>query len=303
MTVVGGDADYLDATAKVALQMPPWSKSVIGVDLGPSAFDLALPVPAHALPLIEELDPEFVEGYVVREGGRGSQQQGTTAADEGVFELRGQPVDGDLKDETQDDQNEKEVLDGRPIKESESTEGGEGRTLIVAGVVNVPHLRIYSPAKLRRLKLSGQPEQQATAVLFAPPKTRDGVDLKVGTRELMSRYVNGQTSHVVVLSNSMTSQNALLQGFLKDFRVEVDIAGSEKPFIHEVLISVKVRSALPSPSMQRGGRESTRCFEARRFLQLRGLAPFVEAVTVFENPTDVSIKFLYADLETFFQGG
>ncbi|CDJ43864.1 hypothetical protein ETH_00032745, partial [Eimeria tenella] len=96
----------------------------------------------------------------------------------------------------------------------------------------------------------------------------------MGTRTLMSNFVNGKPTLLVVRSNALTTQNPFLIPFFQTFRVQTFVQGTQKPLIKEVGITVKFRN----------------------------FQPLIEAVAVFENPTATTIKFRYAKLETFFNG-
>lgn len=192
MMVVGADEEFLDAVAKVRLQMPG-DNCVIGVDLGPIALDLDIPIPADVLPFLGDVDEQF---------------------------------------------REQNILMTDPLG-----------PLITTGIVKFDQLVIPSPAKRRKLLKKMQEENpggailpdEVRAVLFAPVKTKDGLELKMGTRMLMSNYINAMPTTLVVRSNSLTTQNELLIPFFETFRVETVIQGTDMAFIKEVTISVKVR--------------------------------------------------------------
>ncbi|KAL8431726.1 hypothetical protein ACSSS7_005100 [Eimeria intestinalis] len=234
MTVVGADEEFLDAVASLRLRLPG-DDCVLGVDLGSIALDIDVPVPSEVLPMLDDLDDDFKQQNLLLDDALGP--------------------------------------------------------LVTTGVVKLDRLLIPSPAKRKKMLKAleamggrGQPQQRAdggelppdtaNAVLFAPVKTRDGIELRAGTRLLMSNYVNGLPSTIVIRSNALTTKNELLLPFFKNLRVQTTIDGTDKAFIKEVSISVK----------------------------LRNFQPVVEAVSVFENPTDATIKFRYAKLETFFDG-
>lgn len=121
--------------------------------------------------------------------------------------------------------------------------------LITTGVVKFDRLMIPSPAKRRKmLKAMGQetadgtlPPDLVRAVLFAPVKTKDGIELKIGTRMLMSNYINSVPTTLVIRSNDHTTENELLIPFFETFRVETVIDGTDMNFIKEVNVTVKVR--------------------------------------------------------------
>lgn len=227
MTVVGADHEFLDAVADVRLRLPG-DDCVLGVDLGPIALDIDMPIPSQVLPMLQDIDEEFKE--------------------QNVF----------LTD---------------PLG-----------PLITTGVVKFDRLFIPSPAKRRKMLQAMKdrnlgddlPPDKAQATLFSPVKTKYGLELKMGTRVLMSNYINAVPTALVIRSNVHTTENKLLIPFFQAFRVETVLQGTDMAFIKEVSIAVK--------------------------LQFPNLQPIVEAVAVFENPTEATIKFRFAKLETFFQG-
>ncbi|OEH76291.1 transmembrane protein [Cyclospora cayetanensis] len=224
MTVVGADTEFLDAMAKLRLQMPG-DDCILGVNLGPIILDVDLPIPADEVSLLEDLDEEFRKHNVVKSDSLGP--------------------------------------------------------LVTTGLVKLPRLMIPSPAKrrkqLQQMKeqgLTGELPADTVAAFLFPPVKIEGLELRMGTPQLMSNYLNGVPTTLVVKSNASTTKNELLIPFFDTFRVETVIQGTDRAFIKEVLISVK----------------------------LRNFQPAFEAIAVFENPTGATVKFKFAKLETFYNG-
>ncbi|KEP61792.1 UNVERIFIED_CONTAM: hypothetical protein HHA_281440 [Hammondia hammondi] len=112
------------------------------------------------------------------------------------------------------------------------------------------------------------------AVLLRPVLDVAGEEVAIGTREIMSNYMNGRTSKLVIRGSLDSSENPILAGLFAQMEAVVDLPGTQQKLIKGVQISFR----------------------------LNFFVPVIEAVSVYENPVKVPIKLYYADMETFYEG-
>ncbi|PFH31222.1 hypothetical protein BESB_030960 [Besnoitia besnoiti] len=158
------------------------------------------------------------------------------------------------------------------------------------------------------------------AVLLRPVVDVAGEEVAIGTRVIMSNYMNGRPSKLVIRGSSDSSQNPILAAFLEKVEVQVDLPGTQQKLIKGVKISFRngrneadpmsAVNSLLAPVNPGGGANLLVGLPdlTRGPIQLRGLpsfnffVPVIEAVSIYENPVKVPIKFFYADIETFYEG-
>ncbi|RQX73435.1 putative transmembrane protein [Toxoplasma gondii CAST] len=150
------------------------------------------------------------------------------------------------------------------------------------------------------------------AVLLRPVVDVAGEEVAIGTREIMSNYMNGRTGKLVIRGSLDSSENPILAGLFAQMEAVVDLPGTQQKLIKGVQISFRNGAENPVSSFLSQVNDPHSLLQALPEIaspsRLRGLpslnffVPVIEAVSVYENPVKVPIKLYYADMETFYEG-
>eukprot|EP00922_Rhytidocystis_sp_ex-Travisia-forbesii_P009811 GHVS01014362.1.p1 GENE.GHVS01014362.1~~GHVS01014362.1.p1 ORF type:complete len:1500 (-),score=253.65 GHVS01014362.1:271-4212(-) len=143
-------------------------------------------------------------------------------------------------------------------------EGGQhgGDQYVQIGLVQVPSFKMV-PGELT--------ETTAKAVLLRPIMGVDGESLKVGVRTVLSRYVNGDDTEVVVRGNKSSVVNKYLSKAFEQYNSKFQLKGATEPMLKNVELDIKFVIFIPQ----------------------------IEAKSTMENPLPVPIEFRYANMTTY----
>eukprot|EP00922_Rhytidocystis_sp_ex-Travisia-forbesii_P009808 GHVS01014358.1.p1 GENE.GHVS01014358.1~~GHVS01014358.1.p1 ORF type:complete len:2197 (-),score=380.89 GHVS01014358.1:402-6764(-) len=150
----------------------------------------------------------------------------------------------------------------RELFKGGNEDGGGGNQFVQVGLVQVPSFKMI-PGE--------QAEMNAKAVLLRPIMGLDGESMKVGVRTVLSRYVSGEDTEIVIRGNKSSVVNKYLSKAFEQYNSKFLLKGSEEPMLKNVELDIKFVIFIPQ----------------------------IEAKSTMENPLPVPIEFRYANMTTY----
>eukprot|EP00921_Rhytidocystis_pertsovi_P025412 GHVQ01041006.1.p1 GENE.GHVQ01041006.1~~GHVQ01041006.1.p1 ORF type:complete len:4271 (+),score=551.06 GHVQ01041006.1:762-13574(+) len=145
-------------------------------------------------------------------------------------------------------------------------------TIMQIGMVQFPYLTLDS--QLPPDRDGGPAPLPLEIVLLRPVLDEDNYAIRTGVRTLLSNYINGVDTDLVVLGNENTSDSPFLQPALGAIAQQITIPGAQSRMMQRVELDVKISFIIPQ----------------------------IEARTVLENNLSVPLSIRYANMTTFKDG-